>query len=61
VQGLLLMQQEGLDRCFDRLVDKQVHQIVRPPKQQGQTLEMRLQTLERFYQERLMGDLTLRR
>ncbi len=55
------MQQEGLDRCFNRLVEKQVHQIVRPPKQQGQTLEMRLQTLERFYKEGLMGDLTLRR
>ncbi len=53
------MQQEGLDRCFNRLVEKQVHQIVHPPKQQGQTLEMRLQTLERFYQEGLMGDLTL--
>ncbi len=61
VQQLLLMKKEGLDWCFNQLVEERVRQIVNQAKQQGQTLEMTLQTLERFYQEGLMGDMALGR
>jgi hypothetical protein len=42
---------------FDQLVDNRIRQIIQVAKQQGQSLEATLQTLDRFYREGLMGDL----
>lgn len=57
VQQLLLLHQRGLDDCFNQLVETRIRQIVRIAKQQGQSLETTMQTLDRFYEEGLMGGL----
>jgi Tir chaperone protein (CesT) family len=54
---LVSMFRQGLDLVFKRHVEKQIRQIIRAAKMQGQTLEMTMQTLERFYSEGVMGDL----
>uniref|UniRef100_A0A832H2T7 DNA-binding domain-containing protein n=1 Tax=Oscillatoriales cyanobacterium SpSt-402 TaxID=2282168 RepID=A0A832H2T7_9CYAN len=58
VQRLVDLRLKGLDECFNRLIENRVRQIIRVAKQQGQSMEATLQTLERFYQEGLMGDMT---
>lgn len=57
VQRLIELRRKGLDESFNRLIENRVRQIVRVSKQQGQSLEATLQTLDRFYQEGLMGDM----
>ena len=57
VQRMIELRQQGLDQCFHQLVENRVRQIIRASKQQGQSLQATLQTLERFYQEGLMGDM----
>jgi len=57
IERLILLRQRGLDDCFSELVEQRVRQIIRAAKQQGQSLQATLQTLDRFYQEGLMGDM----
>lgn len=57
VARLLALSQQGLTSRFDQFVDKRIRQIIQAAKQQGQSLEATLQTLDRFYREGLMGDL----
>lgn len=59
LQRMLVLKQQGIDEVFNVLVEKRIRQIVQVAKRQGQSLEMTLQTLERFYQEGLMGDLEM--
>jgi hypothetical protein len=47
----------GLKQVFQTLIEKQVRQIIKAAKQQGQSLEATLKTLERFYSEGVMGDM----
>ncbi|MGF1460076.1 MAG: hypothetical protein ACFBSG_13750 [Leptolyngbyaceae cyanobacterium] len=54
---LLAMKQGGIDPFFNTLVDQQIRQIVLAAKQQGQSLEETMQTLDRLYSEGVMGDL----
>jgi hypothetical protein len=54
---LVSMFRQGVDLVFKRHVEKQIRQIIRAAKMQGQSLEMTMQTLERFYSEGVMGDL----
>ncbi len=54
---LIDLHQQGLNESFNKLVEIQIRQIVRAAKQQGQSLEATLQTLDRFYQEGIMGDI----
>lgn len=56
IQRLLLMKQHGLDDSFSQLVEQRVRQIVQTAKQQGQSLAATMQTLDRFYEEGLMGE-----
>lgn len=58
VERLIDLRLKGLDECFNRLIENRVRQIIRVAKQQGQSLEATLQTLDRFYQEGLMGSMT---
>ncbi len=58
VQRLIDLRLKGLDECFTRLIENRVRQIIHVAKQQGNSLEATLQTLDRFYQEGLMGDMT---
>jgi len=57
ISRLVSLRQRGLSNSFDQLVDDRVRQIIQAAKQQGQSLEATLQTLDRFYREGLMGDL----
>ena len=57
LQKLITLQKAGLEDSFSRLAEAQVRQIIQAAKQQGQTLETTLQTLDRFYEEGLLGDL----
>jgi hypothetical protein len=57
IQRLINMGDRGLSDCFQQLIETQIRQIILAAKMQGQTLETTLQTLERFYQEGLMGDM----
>ncbi len=55
---LQMLKQQGLTDCFNQFVDNRIGQIIQAAKQQGQTLTATMQTLERFYDEGLLGDLT---
>jgi hypothetical protein len=57
VARLVSLSQQGLTNSFNQLVDDRIRQIIQVAKQQGQSLEATLQTLDRFYREGLMGDL----
>ncbi|WP_448573567.1 hypothetical protein [Trichothermofontia sp.] len=58
IDRLQMLKQQGLTDCFNQFVDNRIGQIIQAAKQQGQTLTATMQTLERFYDEGLLGDLT---
>jgi hypothetical protein len=57
IARLLDLHRRGLNDSFNQLAETQIRQIIRVAKLQGQTLEATMQTLERFYQEGIMGDI----
>jgi hypothetical protein len=57
IEQLVWLHQNGLNECFKILVEKQVRQIIRASKQQGQSLEATLQSLNRLYEEGMLGGL----
>jgi hypothetical protein len=58
IARLLVLNQQGLSNSFNAFAEMQVRQIVTAAKQQGQSLEATLKTLERFYTEGVMGSLS---
>lgn len=59
VQRLLSLREQGLNEGFNAFVEKRIRQIIQVAKQQGQSLELTMQTLDRFYQEGLMGEMNM--
>ncbi len=57
IARLVSLHQVGLSNFFKQLVEARITQIIRVAKQQGQSLQATLQTLERFYEEGLMGEM----
>jgi hypothetical protein len=57
IATLLSLHSNGLDDCFKQLIEIKVRQIILAAKSQGQSKESTLQTLERFYQEGMLGGL----
>ena len=57
IARLLSLHERGLSVCFNQLIESRIRQIIQAAKLQGQSLTATLQTLERFYQEGLMGDM----
>ncbi|HEY9639659.1 MAG TPA: hypothetical protein V6C57_04205 [Coleofasciculaceae cyanobacterium] len=57
IARLVVLHQQGLGDSFSKLAETQVRQIIRAAKLQGQSLEATLQSLERFYEEGVMGDI----
>ena len=55
---LVKLQEQGLDQFFQAQVEKQIRAIIQASKAQGQTVETTLQTLTRFYEEGMMGELS---
>ena len=57
IARLVDLHQTGVTGVFNQLVESRIGQIVLAAKQQGQSLETTLQTLDRFYEEGILGDL----
>jgi hypothetical protein len=58
IATMIDLQRQGFDPLYRQLIDQRIQNLVRVAKQQGQTLEQTLQTLERFYEEGVLGDLS---
>lgn len=59
IARLVAIHQQGLSSAFNQLTELQIRQIIRVAKQQGQSLESTMQSLERLYEEGVMGDMRL--
>ena len=57
INRLVSLYEAGLDNVFNRLIESRIRQIIQAAKQQGQSLQATMQTLERFYAEGLMGEI----
>lgn len=57
IDRLLILKDEGMEDWFTALLETQMRQIIQAAKRQGQSLEATLQTLERFYEEGVMGNM----
>ncbi|MCC5627412.1 hypothetical protein LC613_04250 [Nostoc sphaeroides CHAB 2801] len=57
INRLLSLHQTGLDNVFNRLIESRIRQIIQAAKQQGQSLQATMQSLERFYAEGVMGEI----
>lgn len=57
IARLLVLKSQGLSSSFNKFAESQIRQIVIAAKLQGQSLETTLQTLERFYEEGVMGSM----
>ncbi len=57
IASLLTLVEQGLSPSFNQLIEKQIIQIVKAAKAQGQSLESTYQTIDRFYQEGIMGSI----
>jgi len=55
IASLLALVEKGLSPSFNQLIEKQITQIVKAAKAQGQSLESTYQTIDHFYQEGIMG------
>lgn len=55
IASLQSLVNKGLSSSFNQLIEKQIIQIVKAAKAQGQSLEATYQTIDRFYQEGVMG------
>jgi hypothetical protein len=56
IERLLKLHQQGISEVFRHFTEKRVREIIRVAKRQGQTLESTMQTLSRFYEEGVMGN-----
>lgn len=57
IATMLALHDRGLDPFFRASIERQLRQIVRAARQQNQSLEATLQTLDRFYAEGILGNL----
>lgn len=55
IASVVALVEKGLSQSFNQLIEKQIVQIVKAAKAQGQSLETTYQTIDRFYQEGVMG------
>ncbi|MCC5642017.1 hypothetical protein LC607_03380 [Nostoc sp. CHAB 5824] len=57
INRLVSLHEAGLDNVFNRLTESRIRQIIQAAKQQGQSLQATMQSLERFYAEGLLGEI----
>lgn len=57
IASLITLAEKGLSELFNQLIEQRIRQIIQAAKLQGQSLEATLQTLERMYQEGMLGGL----
>ncbi|WP_373528604.1 hypothetical protein [Nostoc sp.] len=58
INRLVSLHQARLNDVFNRLIESRIRQIIQAAKQQGQSLQATMQTLERFYAEGVMGEIS---
>ncbi|MBG1269726.1 hypothetical protein [Nostoc sp. WHI] len=58
INRLISLHQARLDNVFNGLIKSRIRQIIQAAKQQGQSLQATMQTLERFYAEGVMGEIS---
>jgi hypothetical protein len=56
IHRLIELHQQSINQVFSQFAEKRVREIIKAAKLQGQSLEATLQTLDRFYEEGVMGD-----
>ncbi|MCY7320899.1 MAG: CesT family type III secretion system chaperone [Phormidesmis sp. CAN_BIN36] len=59
IQRLLALRELGIDEGFSTFAEKRIRQIIQVAKRQGQSLELTMKTLDRFYQEGMMGEMEM--
>ncbi|MBW4452510.1 MAG: hypothetical protein KME55_07330 [Nostoc indistinguendum CM1-VF10] len=57
INRLVSLHEAGLNDVFNRLIESRIRQIIEAAKQQGQSLQATMQSLERFYAEGLLGEI----
>ncbi|MBV8887924.1 MAG: hypothetical protein JO235_28550, partial [Chroococcidiopsidaceae cyanobacterium CP_BM_RX_35] len=57
IARLIFLHRQGLSGLFNQLIESRIHQVIYAAKQQGQSLEATLQTLDRLYEEGVMGEM----
>ncbi|MBD2560758.1 MULTISPECIES: hypothetical protein [Nostoc] len=57
INRLVSLYDARLNNVFNRLIESRIRQIIQAAKQQGQSLQATMQSLERFYAEGLMGEI----
>ena len=55
IDSLMSLAQQGLSGLFKQLMEKRILAVIKASKLQGQTKTTTYQTLERFYQEGILG------
>ncbi|MEB3232327.1 MAG: hypothetical protein VKJ64_15060 [Leptolyngbyaceae bacterium] len=55
IARLIHLGQIGLRDCFSQMTERQIRQIIWASKKQGQSLETTMKTLQRFYEEGMLG------
>ncbi|MFM2312532.1 MAG: hypothetical protein RLZZ04_1808 [Cyanobacteriota bacterium] len=55
IASLVALVEKGLSPSFNQVIEQQIIQIVQAAKAQGQSLESTYQTIDRLYQEGVMG------
>lgn len=59
IQRLIALRELGIDAGFNTFAEKRIRQIIQAAKRQGQSLELTMKTLDRFYQEGIMGEMEM--
>jgi hypothetical protein len=59
IQQMIALQKQGFAEQFHVVVERRIRQIIQAAKQQGQSMETTMKTLDRFYREGLMGELDM--
>jgi hypothetical protein len=57
IERLINLKKAGVNPAFTQFVTQKVREIVQVAKLRGNTLQQTMQTLDRFYEEGMMGDL----
>ncbi|NJK36941.1 MAG: hypothetical protein HC835_06200 [Oscillatoriales cyanobacterium RM2_1_1] len=58
ISGLIALHQQGVSELYNNLIEQRILQVIQVAKRQGQSIEETMQTLERFYAEGLMGEMS---
>lgn len=59
IHRLINLKEHGISDYFNEVIENRIRQVIKVAKLHGQTLEVTLQTLERFYAEGLMGEIDM--